>query len=334
MAPTDPFPAVVAEWLAAEHGLHLQQARPVSGGCIHSAWCLTVGTAAECAPALAGDPAGSHNRMGASQRRLFAKTNRRDALPVLEAEADGLAALSLAAQGTGLSVPTPLALGVAGGHAVLLLSWFDLEGRSSASSSADWQKLGAGLAHLHRRSLEIRCTEADRPGSFGWPRDNMIGDGPQPNGWHQSWGTFFAERRLAPQLARLERRHGPLRGAEALLQSVPYWLEGHGADPCLVHGDLWSGNAALTVAGGAAIFDPAVHRGDREVDLAMARLFGGFPLIFFKGYEASWALPHNHRRRVPLYNLYHLLNHANLFGGGYASQAQRLIDELLADPPC
>jgi len=333
MAPTDAFPVEVAEWLAAEQGLHLQQARPVGGGCIHSAWCLTFGAAAERSPAIAADPAMSASRMSTSHRRLFAKTNRAEVLAVLKAEADGLAALSLAAEGTGLSVPSPLAVGVAGAHAVLLLTWFDLEGRSSGSSSAGWEMLGVGLARLHRRSLEIRCMEGDRPGRFGWPRDNVIGSGPQPNGWHESWGTFFAERRLAPQLERLERRHGPLRGAATLLKNVQQWLEGHDADPCLVHGDLWSGNAAPTSGGGAVIFDPAVHRADREVDLAMARLFGGFPSSFFKGYEATWALPHDHRQRVPLYNLYHLLNHANLFGGGYGAQAQAVIDDLLADPP-
>jgi fructosamine-3-kinase len=98
----------------------------------------------------------------------------------------------------------------------------------------------------------------------------------------------------------------------------------------LVHGDLWSGNAAMLADGRGAIFDPAVHRGDREVDLAMARLFGGFPQTFFAGYEEQWPLPKGHRRRVPLYNLYHLLNHANLFGDSYRAQAQATIDELLA----
>jgi fructosamine-3-kinase len=114
---------------------------------------------------------------------------------------------------------------------------------------------------------------------------------------------------------------------------VPAWLEQHGAQPCLVHGDLWSGNAALTASGSGALFDPAVYRGDREVDLAMARLFGGFPEAFFAGYERAWPLPAGHRGRVRLYNLYHLLNHANLFGGGYGRQAQETIDHLLSSPP-
>jgi fructosamine-3-kinase len=121
-----------------------------------------------------------------------------------------------------------------------------------------------------------------------------------------------------------------LDGAASLLEGAAAWLGGHGAEPCLVHGDLWSGNAALTADGRGAIFDPAVYRGDREVDLAMARLFGGFPAAFFDGYGAEWPLPADHHRRVDLYNLYHLINHANLFGGSYHGQCQVTIDLLLA----
>ena len=107
-------------------------------------------------------------------------------------------------------------------------------------------------------------------------------------------------------------------------------MDQHGAEPCLVHGDLWAGNGALLVDGRGAIFDPAVYWGDREVDLAMAHLFGGFPACFFAGYEGRWPLPPGHRQRREIYNLYHLLNHANLFGGGYWRQAQASIDALLA----
>jgi fructosamine-3-kinase len=136
---------------------------------------------------------------------------------------------------------------------------------------------------------------------------------------------------LAPQLERLAQGGDPLPGADALLARIPAWLSGHCPEPCLVHGDLWSGNVGVLADGRGAIFDPAVHRADREVDLAMARLFGGFPASFFEGYQAEWPLPDGHRRRVDLYNLYHLLNHANLFGGSYAGQAGRLISRLLRD---
>jgi hypothetical protein len=114
---------------------------------------------------------------------------------------------------------------------------------------------------------------------------------------------------------------------------VPEWLDQHAVDPCLVHGDLWSGNAGVLVDGRAALFDPAVYRADREVDLAMARLFGGIPRAFFDAYEATWPLPPGQEGRVELYNLYHLLNHANLFGGSYVQQAQASIERLLKSPP-
>ena len=114
-----------------------------------------------------------------------------------------------------------------------------------------------------------------------------------------------------------------------LLAWVPAWLEDHAPQPCLVHGDLWSGNASLLTGGAGCLLDPAVYRGDREVDLAMARLFGGFPEAFFLGYEEEWPLPEGWRQRVDLYNLYHLLNHANMFGGGYKKQAQTVINSLL-----
>jgi len=317
----------LADWLAENLGVRPVGRRPVGGGCIHSAWCLTVLPSGGPAAALRPAPPFSGGR-------LFAKTNTLEALPLLKAEAEGLDALACAAAGTDLRVPAPLAVGGAGSQAVLVLPWLELEGSASGIAPGAWSPLGVALASLHRSSLERPCTPGDRPGRFGWPRDNAIGAGPQANGWLDSWGRFFAERRLAPQLKRLESRIGALRGGQALLERVPDWLDGHGADPCLVHGDLWSGNAAIDSSGHGVIFDPAVHRADREVDLAMARLFGGFPAPFFAGYGATWPLPAGHRRRVPLYNLYHLLNHANLFGGSYADQAQAVIAELLLDPPC
>ncbi len=248
---------------------------------------------------------------------------------MLEAEAEGLRALAVAAAGSGIDVPQPLAVGVDGAVAALALPWHELH---RASLDHAWAALGEGLARLHQASLERECTPQDRLDQFGWPRDNWIGSGAQLNGWEDSWGGFFAERRLAPQLALLARNGSALEGAEALLERVPAWLAGHRCAPALVHGDLWSGNVAHSDAG-PLVFDPAVYRGDREVDLAMARLFGGFPSAFFAGYERIWPLPPGHRQRIVLYNLYHLLNHANLFGGGYRSQAQASIQDLLAGDP-
>ena len=320
--------AQLAAWLQREQGERLQAMAPVGGGCIHRAWCLQL----------------------ADGRRLFAKTNRASLLPVLAAEAEGLSALGEAAQAatalqtddalTGApppTVPTPLQLAELEGEALLLLSWLELE-QQPAAGGADlaWHQLGAGLAALHRASL------SNHDGRFGWERDNFIGSGPQPNGWQTDWGPFFSEQRLGAQLRWAARTGHRLNGAEVLLEQVPHWLASHQAEACLVHGDLWCGNAALLrgqgggSTSGGALFDPAVYRGDREVDLAMAQLFGGFPAAFFAGYTATWPLPAGHAQRVDLYNLYHLLNHANLFGGGYWRQAeqcmQRCLQTLVQDP--
>ena len=307
-----PSVAALSGWLAAElpqlAGLPVQRFSPVGGGCIHAAWRVELTN-------------------GSS---LFAKTNRSSTLPMLQAEADGLRALAQAAVGApGLTIPTPLAVGVLEGQAVLVLPWLELAGRGG--SGEDWLQLGAALARLHRFSLPL-----NQGRGYGSGTDNFIGSGPQLNGWFPDWGQFFAERRLAPQLARLRRNGVELQGADALLDLVPQWLSGHRTEPVLVHGDLWSGNAALLAGGGATVFDPAVHWADREVDLAMARLFGGFPAQFFAGYVQEWALPEGAAHRVELYNLYHLLNHANLFDGGggasYARQAQASVQRLLKQP--
>jgi fructosamine-3-kinase len=299
--PVQHEPQALARWLQQQLGVELRGQRPVGGGCIHHAWELQL----------------------ADGRRLFAKTNRAALLPVLEAEADGLEALRRAAGA--LQIPEPLALGITSGgqgEAVLVLSWLELQ-QAGGTQGRGWWQLGAQLAALHRASL-------DNPGGgFGWSRDNFIGSGPQANGWMASWCDFFGQRRLAPQLRQAEASGQRLPGASELLEALPDLLGGHQPDPCLVHGDLWIGNAALLTDGSAALFDPAVYRGDREVDLAMAQLFGGFPQSFFEGYDATWPRPEGHRQRSRLYNLYHQLNHANLFGGGYWQQAAATASDLL-----
>lgn len=303
-----PHPATLTPWLAEQLGVEPLGWSAVGGGCIHSAWRLDL----------------------ADGRRLFAKTNGASSLPILEAEAEGLRGLAAAAGEEGPRVPVPLACGLAGPSAVLVLPWLDLARGRSAAHEPQWRRLGAALASLHRHSLTRSCVAEDRAGTaFGWPRDNVIGSFPQRNGWEVDWGRFFVERRLAPQLEHLASSGHPLRRAAALLERTAQWLGAHRPEPCLVHGDLWSGNAAVTSDGQGVIFDPAVHRADREVDLAMARLFGGFPEPFFQGYQETWPLPSGHRSRRELYNLYHLLNHANLFGGSYVGQSQACLDALL-----
>lgn len=202
--------AALADWLAETLAVRALRMQPVAGGCIHSAWCLTV-------EPLGGPAAGSGEPIAAG--RLFAKTNSLQALPLLEAEAEGLAALARAAEGSDLQVPSPLALGMAGKQAVLVLPWCERAGSASAGA---WRRLGASLAALHRRSLALPCTAGDRPGCFGWPRDNWIGAGAQANGWHAAWGPFFAERRLAPSWSCWSGAAAPCRGRRPCWSGCPH----------------------------------------------------------------------------------------------------------------
>ncbi len=254
-------------------------------------------------------------RLDLGGRAFFVKVNAADRAAMLEAEADGLRELEAA---KAVRVPAPVACGVADGVAFLALEWLDLGhgGRDAA--------LGRALAQLHR-------TTAPR---FGGRRANTIGSTPQDNAWTDDWAAFFRDRRIAPQLALAARNghRGALqRDGERLLAAIPQMLAGHHPVASLLHGDLWSGNAARLAGGEPVIFDPAVYHGDRETDLAMSELFGGFGPDFYAAYRAAWPLPEGYTRRRTLYNLYHVLNHVNLFGGGYLAQAEGMIAKLLED---
>lgn len=245
-----------------------------------------------------------------SDLRVFVKLGR-GAERVLDVERDGLHHLSLAA-GDDLIVPRPLAFGVAEGVAYLATTFLELGGPQN------WTAAGAGLARMHRRG-EAR---------FGHERDNTIGATPQPNQPSDDWRDFFLEQRLAYMLERSTREGARYPKAEAMKSLAEELLAEHQPSPAPVHGDLWSGNFGFTSTG-PAVYDPAFHFADREVDLAMTRLFGGFPRAFYRGYEEVWPLPAGHERRAVLYNLYHVLNHHVLFGGFYESQANQMMADLL-----
>ena len=253
---------------------------------------------------------------GRDGRALFLKLNGADCAAMFAAEFDALRELRDAGA---VRVPEPLARGVGGDLAWLALEWLELEPGSAAAG----ERLGERLAALHRHTAQ----------RFGWRRDTTIGTTPQPNGWLADWTGFWRERRLGPQLrlAAVNGHEGALgeRGGR-LLEALPRLFDGHTPAPSLLHGDLWGGNWAMTRGDEPVIFDPAVYYGDRECDLAMSELFGGFPREFRAAYEAAWPLAPGYRLRRDVYNLYHVLNHLNLFGGAYLGQAVALIDRLLA----
>ena len=263
---------------------------PVGGGCINAAW-----------------------RLDTDAGRFFVKLNTAAGAEMFAAEAAGLAALGA---GGAVRVPRPLAHGTAGARAFLLLEHLEL-GPGDRTSAA---RLGHALAALHAVTAP----------AFGWTRDNTLGSTPQPNGWMDDWIAFWRERRLGHQLALAARRGHRFRDGERLLARLDALLAGHAPAPSLLHGDLWGGNWAALPDGTPVLFDPAVYHGDREADLAMTELFGGFDPAFLAAYREAAPLDDGYPLRRELYNLYHVLNHVNLFGGGYVGQAERGIARLLA----
>jgi fructosamine-3-kinase len=247
---------------------------------------------------------------------LFVKLADPDRLDMFAAEAEGLGELERAAA---VRVPRVLGLGATAGHAFLALEWIDF-GRATLQGEA---RLGEHLASLHAVTVP----------RIGWHRDNTIGATPQRNDWTVEWPDFFARHRLGCQLDLAERHgHGGrwLERGRALCERLDAIFVGHRPQPSLLHGDLWGGNWAMDRSGSPVLFDPAVYYGDREADLAMTRLFGGFGASFYDAYRAAWPLEPGAELRVTLYNLYHVLNHLNLFGGGYRAQAGAMIERLHA----
>jgi len=236
------------------------------------------------------------------KKPFFLKCNTASFENAFAAEADGLAGLRRA----GYRAPEPRSVDVAANRAYLLMEFLDLKGR------VDFPALGRMLAQAHRKSGP----------RYGWSRDNYIGTTPQSNTWSDDWSAFWFEQRMKPQL-ELAGRKGFKLGTPS-----PALLQGHHPQPSLLHGDLWSGNVSFTPQG-PVVFDPAVYYGDREADLAMTELFGGFPRGFYSSYEEIYPLDAGYARRKHLYNLYHLLNHLNLFGRSYLGQVEETLGLLL-----
>lgn len=259
--------------------------RPVAGGCIHGAFLVE-----------------------GPDARWFVKVNESSHADGFAAEADGLGAILAA----GVRAPRPLCHGADAAHAWIVMEFVELDG------TTDPARLGEALAKLHSVTSD----------AHGWHRDNYIGATPQRNARTDDWAAFWHTERLAPQLELAARNGlgtGLARAGEKLVGALPRVLAGHRPRPSLLHGDLWGGNAGYLAGGEPIVFDPAVYYGDREADLAMTELFGGFPRDFYAAYRTIAPLDAGYAARKTLYNLYHVLNHANLFGGGYAAQADAVL---------
>lgn len=265
---------------------------PVGGGCINQTFCLR------------------HQ-----DQQFFIKLNKAGYQAMFEAEAAGLEEILCCA---GLHAPRPLCCGSGYGHAWLVLEFIDLRHHGDAIA------LGTGLAGMHRHTAE----------KFGWVRDNTIGSTLQKNTADDSWIAFWRQQRLGYQLNLAQKNGytGLLQSlGEQLLSGCQHFFVGHTPLPSLLHGDLWGGNYAFSVEGQPVVFDPAVYYGDREADLAMTELFGGFSPDFYAAYRSAWPFEAGYAARKHLYNLYHILNHLNLFGSQYLSQAETIMKKLLSE---
>jgi len=286
----------ISAQIASATGENVQfvSAQPLSGGDINSAYSLQ-----------------------AADKSYFVKLNRARLADMFAAERAGLQEL---ASTQTVKVPEPLCTGIAGQQAFLALEYIALGG--SAKTAA--RQLGRQLAELHRIPQAY----------FGWQRDNTIGSTPQHNPPSQDWCGFWREHRLGKQL-RLAAHNGftgrlqPL--GEKLCADLDIFFQNHKPQASLLHGDLWGGNWAVDRQGQAVMFDPACYYGDREVDLAMTELFGGFGADFYAAYQTAWPLDDGYKTRKTLYNLYPILNHLNVFGGGYLGPSEQALSRLLAE---
>lgn len=267
----------------------IEHRRSVSGGCINQGYALSNG-----------------------DQTYFIKLNDAHHSEMFAAECLGLQ--QILATKT-IRVPQPICCGIADNFSYLVLEWLEF----GNSSNSAWEEMGRNLAAMHQTGVSER---------FGWERDNTIGSTPQINTWTDNWADFFAKYRIGYQLKLANKRGGNFGDINRITERVRDILADIKPQPSLVHGDLWSGNAAITTDGEPVILDPATYYGDRAVDLAMTELFGGFPAAFYRGYNQVWQLDSGYQERKNLYNLYHILNHFNLFGGGYGYQAANMISQL------
>ena len=265
----------------------------VGGGCIHKAWCI-------------------HFQNG---KKVFAKSNHIDNINMFKFERECLLILKRFANESYICIPKPLDLISFQSISLLVLEWMDLK-------QCQQNLLGKGLALLHKSSTD------ENNKNFGWEGEGFIGSNSQIRGWDSDWGKFFVNYRLRPQLIKAVKWGVRIEDYEDILIYLSSYLNNHHPRVSLVHGDLWSGNCGSTENGLGSLYDPASYWGDREVDISMTKLFGSFNQEFYEGYEEIWPLDNFSKDRTEIYNLYHLLNHANIFGGSYKEISLKKLKDL------
>lgn len=246
-------------------------------------------------------------------KSYFVKLNDRAKLDMFRCEWNSLEHLYRTQT---LQIPQPICCGTTPTISFLVLEYLEF----GPADEQDWNMLGRQLAHLH--------LSHNQP-MYGWDEDNFLGTCVQPNAWHKKWSTFFAEQRIGWQLKLLEEKGIRFGDIEEIIGAIKLRLANHHPRAALLHGDLWRGNLAFCDHVGV-LFDPASYFGDRETDIAMSELFGQFPQVFYRGYEAVWPLEEGYTERREIYNLYHLLNHVNHFGEPYVEQAKDCLYHVIA----
>ncbi|KGG03140.1 Ribulosamine/erythrulosamine 3-kinase potentially involved in protein deglycation [Prochlorococcus marinus str. MIT 9321] len=271
---------------------HPKSIEQVHGGDIHAAW-----------------------RIEFSNKKLFLKRNLRSK-KFLEFEKYCLQNLKKYINKENLIIPEVIAYRNIKNIEFLIIEWIDME-------NFDQKKLGKGLGEMHLKSAE------SNPKMFGFPVDGFIGTTDQKKGWENNWIDCFLNLRIIPQLLMLQSKILEKDTINKVKEKIKSELLSHKPINTLVHGDLWSGNAGMDKNGKGVIFDPASWWADNEVDIAMSKLFGGFGREFYEEYHKIFPIKKGFEKRIIIYNFYHILNHANMFGGGYLKQVKDYVKEIL-----
>lgn len=288
------LPDALRDALEDQLEVQIESVAPVGGGCIANA----------CRLETDGSP-------------FFLKYGDDEVARTFPGEAAGLEALGTA--DSPLVVPSVVETAPPDGErsGFLVMEWIN----AGRQGRRFWERFGEGLAALHRHTAD----------AYGFERDNFIGQLPQQNEWMERWPTFFREQRLEPQV-EMARNRGRWRTnwtspLDTLYRRLPEILPAT-PEPSVLHGDLWKGNFMVTAVGDPALIDPAAYYGHREADLAMTELFGGYDDRFYDAYRAAWSLAPGYEMRREVYNLYHLINHLNHFGGGYAGSVASTLEQF------